>query len=142
MTQAVTSAELIYDLGKSVLRYNAEGYKIGLFKNDVSPTSLTVLADLTAANFGGYAGLQNITSWSAGTIVYTAPRAVAEHPAVTWTASGTTTNTIYGYYVVDGGGALAWAERRDGVGVVVGSVSGQTYVVVPVRSRRSEFHST
>jgi len=142
MSLAVTSGELVESLASTVERFNDNNYRLGLFKNNITPTSETVIGDITPCDFGGYAGLQTITDWSPGSVTYDSPRAVAEHGPITFTNDGGSTNTVYGYYVVDGAGALAWAEARAGGGVTFGGDTSEEYVVTPVYTRRSEFHST
>jgi hypothetical protein len=136
MSLKVCKAELQRDLDAKATLMNAAPYKIGLFKNDYTPADTDTIAAVTAADFGGYSGLQNLTGWGAST--WSSPDAVIAHAAKTWTADGTSSNTIYGYYVVDGAGNLAWAERRTDGGVSVGA-AGQTYSVTPQFTRRSRF---
>jgi len=118
---------------------NAQVYKIGLFKNNWTPLITSVLADVTPADFGGYAGLLTLTAWDTGGITFTSPRYVCLHPVKTWTANGVSTNSIYGYYVQTAGGVLLWAQRRSTGAVTIGTVNGQTYSVVPQMTGRSEF---
>lgn len=117
---------------------NAEQYRIGLFQSNTTLTVNTVATDLTPASFGGYTGVKILTSWTTGGIVFNTPRAVVKHPAQIWTASGASQNTVYGYYVVTEGGLLLWAERRAAGGIVVGTVEGQSYTVIPRYTFRPE----
>lgn len=136
MSLKVMKAEIEKTLTAQVALFAAGPYKVGLYKNDYTPGDEDDISDITPADFGGYSGLQNLTSW--GSIVWADPDATFTHSPVTWTASGSSSNTIHGYYVVDGTGALAWAERRGDSGVSVGA-SGQNYVVTPQYGRRSRF---
>ena len=139
MALKVVRRELEADLTGWVSRINANAYKIGLFKNDWTPTNTSVIAEVTPANFSGYAGLLPLITWSAGTMLWADPRAIVFHPDVVWTMTAPViTNTIFGYYVVDLVGELQWAERRPGGGVLINGI-GQSYTVSPQYSRRSEF---
>jgi hypothetical protein len=126
---------LLYVMAQDI---NDSVWKIGLFKNDLTPDVDTLLADVTPADFGGYSGLQTL-EFSLGTITWVAPRMVVTGPDVTWTADGTSTNTVYGYYVTnDDGDVLRYIERRASGGVLFGA-TGQTYTVTPKLTLRSEF---
>jgi hypothetical protein len=121
-------------------RFNNGNMRIALFKNDYTPLITSTLANFTAADFGGYSGPLTLDAWTAAGGGWVSPRYVVVHPAKTWTADGSSTNTIYGYYVYDNTlSALLFAERRATGGVVVGGVAGQTYTVTPQYTRRSEF---
>ena len=130
-------AESLASLDAYLTAAVAAGYQWGLYKNNFTPTEDSVIGDVTPANFSGYAGLQSFSSWNAAT--WGSPRATATAADVVWTHNGGgTPNDIYGYYVVDGSGALAWAERN-AVAPVTISGAGQTYTVKPAYTRRSEF---
>lgn len=120
---------------------NVDAYEVGLYKNDWTPVVGDTIAAVTPADFGGYSGRIVLNAWDTGGIVFTTPRAIVLHPFVTWTADGTSTNDIYGYYVTTGGGVLLWAERRVDAPIpaVMGTVAGQTYSVIPKMTDRSEF---
>jgi len=117
---------------------NVEEYEIGLYKNDWTPIVGNTISDVLPADFGGYSGLQSLDSWDTGGITFSSPRAIVTHPYKTWTADGSTTNTIYGYYVVTSGGVLLWAQRRSTGGISIGVVPGQTYSVIPRYTFRPE----
>lgn len=136
MSLKVVQAELLKSLDDWLAATEADSYKIGLFKNNWTPANGDTISAVTPADFGGYSGLVTLTNWTAATWV--SPRAESTADDVTWTADGSSANTIYGYYVVDGAGNLAWAERRTDGGVTIGS-AGQTYTVTPKYTRRSEF---
>lgn len=136
MAIKAVKAELRKSLDAYLTAAVGSSYKMGLFKNNLTVSDDTVIGDIVPADFGGYSGLQNLTSFSAS--VWTAPRAVATSADITWTADGTSSNTIYGYYVVDGTGALAWIDKNASGPLTIGS-PGQRYVVSPAYSRRSEF---
>jgi len=137
MALKVVQAELLKPSDGPTALFAAGPYKMGLYQNNWTPADTDTISAVTAATFSGYAGLQNLTSWSAAT--WSSPRAVAAHANVVWTHNGGgTSNSIYGYYVVDSAGNLAFAERN-AVAPVTISVAGQTYTVTPQYTRRSEF---
>jgi hypothetical protein len=137
MSLKQVKAESLKSLDDYLAAAVADGYQWGLFKNNGTPNEDWTISDITPADFSGYAGLQAFSSWNAAT--WTSPRATATAADVVWTHNGGgTSNDIYGYYVVDGAGALAWAERNAAAPVTI-SGSGQTYTVKPKFTRRSEF---
>ena len=138
MSLKVVKDELIKTLDAATSGF-AGNYKIGLFKNNFTPGNTSVIGDVTPADFSGYStvGLHTFSSWASAT--WNSPRAEATHADVTWTHNGGgTSNDIYGYYVVDGSGNLAWAERYASAPVTL-SGSGQSFTVSPKYTRRSEF---
>lgn len=137
MSLKVVRGELIADLDRRAAQIVSDGYKIGLFQNNHVPTDLDVFSDLVVCDFSGYAGEQLLAGFSGA--AWSSPRATTTGSTVIWTHNGGgTSNTVYGYYIVDGAGNLAWLEKRTGVGVVIGS-AGQSYTVYPTLTRRSEF---
>lgn len=117
----------------------AGAYKIGLYKNNWTPAEGDTISAVTPADFSGYStvGLATFSSWASAT--FSTPRWTVTHADVTWTHNGGgTSNDIYGYYVVDGSGNLAWAERYASAPVTL-SGSGQSFTVSPKFTRRSEF---
>src|SRR5260370_30078618 len=83
-----------------------------LFTNDDVPDHTTLLASMTEATFAGYAPSTAIV-W--GT-VFTDPSLYAHTVGDTkqFTAGALAgAVVVHGYYVVDAGGALAYAERFD-----------------------------
>ncbi len=77
--------------------------KIGLIKAAIAPSVSTILADLTPANFDGYA-LGAAVTWTAAFLVgglFTSVRSGNTH----YQPSGSVTpNTIYGAYLVNNAG--------------------------------------
>lgn len=111
-----------------------DGAKLGLYKAPFTPTKFTVLADLTVADFTGYA-LSAAITW--GTPLND-PDGTAYVPGgqIEFIASGSAiANTIYGAYIVDaaGTGLIAVLPFDSSVGV---SGTGQG-VVVPLIFRYS-----
>jgi hypothetical protein len=91
------SQEMCVEWLKMLLKDTAN-LRIGLYQNNVTPGSTTVLADLTAATFSGYA---EVTP-SAPTPAWSTPNSRAEAAfanAVFTHSSGSTNNTIYGAYI-------------------------------------------
>ncbi len=85
-------------------------FKIGLYQNDWTPDLFSVLASIVPCDFSGYSGLAFLYSWSAA--VMRGIHAYTEANPVVWTHDGgPIQNYAYGYYVIDGTGHLAWAER-------------------------------
>lgn len=137
MALTVVRAELQKTLQAFADEMNLGTYQIGLYRTDVAPDEDTAIGDITPANFSGYGGLQLLEDWAA--VIWTTPRAIINHSPIEWEHNGGgVSNDIYGYYVVDGVGALAWLEPKAG-GAVNISVNGQTYTVIPQYTRRSEF---
>jgi len=86
------------------------GLRVRLFKNNFTPAATNVLADFTEANFTGYAEQTPVYGAAA---LNGNNNAQATAAALTFTM-GTpgTTNTIYGWYEVDGSnGKVLYSER-------------------------------
>jgi hypothetical protein len=78
-----------------------------LFTNNLTPSSTTVIGDITQATGGGYSAItMTSASWSVATV---AGVTTASYPEVTF--SFTTSATVYGYYVTNIAGDLLWLER-------------------------------
>lgn len=88
------------------------GCRVKLFQNNIVPTPLTKLADLTEADFSGYAESAALV-W--GTPYYQAdgtPVVLAGAVSFIVANPATTPNVVYGYYVVNGAGdTLLFSER-------------------------------
>jgi hypothetical protein len=137
MSLKVVQAELLKTLDDQLAAFVSDGYQWGLYKNNWTPANGDTISAVTPCDFSGYAGLQNFAAWNAATWV--SPRAEADADDVVWTHNGGgTSNDVYGYYVVDGSGNLAWGERNAAAPVTI-SGAGQTYTVKPKYTRRSEF---
>jgi hypothetical protein len=109
------------------------GAKVRLFKQDMDPTPDTTLAQLDAAqaDFTGYAESTAIV-WS-NAYTNSIDQAVIVGDTKVFAATGsTTTNTIYGYYVVDSAGTkLLYAEKFETGPIPVLEV-GHAVPVVPI----------
>ena len=79
-----------------------------LFKNDIYPTPDDVIGDYVEADFDGYAP-QDFTLNAS----YLNPFGLGQmdSEAVEFDSTGTTANTIYGVFILDGAGELVGAER-------------------------------
>jgi hypothetical protein len=108
-----------------------------LFKNDYTPNADTVLGDLMQADFTGYAEIEINTPVTQVALDATF-RAVTIWAMITWTKSGATGNTIYGYYARSEAGELLWAERFTS-GAYAMSVDGQTLPLYPTLTYTSQF---
>jgi len=114
---------------------NTEGFQVGLYKNNVTPTVGSVLSDFTPADFGGYAGL---TSMTGAAVADDGTTATMTWDPVVFTCDGSAAGDVYGYYVRNvTQNYLAWAEL-DPAGPVNLSVNGQTYTVVPKLTNRNQ----
>jgi len=93
-----------------VLKAEDTLFKGKLYKNDVTPSVATILADLTVANFSGYS---NATLAWGTPFINGSDKGEMDASQLTWTHNGGgTNNTIYGFYVVnDDETILIYAER-------------------------------
>lgn len=81
-----------------------------LYSNNITPASGNTAATYTQVSGGGYAAKSlSFASWS----VTSGDPTVALYTAQNFSFTGPTSapGTIYGYYIVDSGGVLRWAER-------------------------------
>jgi len=82
----------------------------GAFKNALEPDRPITIADIEPADFTGYAGLQLVQNWTAAVLI--GDHATTQADTITWTMTGlAVTNWIFGFYVVNTGGVLLWAQR-------------------------------
>jgi hypothetical protein len=136
MALRVCQAELIERLDVITAAWAVEVLTLKLYKsNTTPPVDGDVAGNYTECDFGGYVS-QVLGTFPASSWV--SPRATTTAAAQVFTASGASANVVYGYFVVDAGGLLVFAERNAAGGVTIGSV-GQTYTVTPVMTLRSEF---
>ncbi len=108
-----------------------------LFQNNLVVSDTTVIGDFVECDFHGYS-YQVITGWAgpyrdAGTGAYT------HAGIIQWVADGgDLPQSIYGYYVTDESGVLAWCQNDPDAPYVL-SAAGQVYVVVPYYDLASQF---
>jgi len=90
-----------------------DGGSMRLYQNDYTPTAATTLADLTEADFTGYAAV-TLTTWS-GVYLTAAGYAAVNSPLASFrpVAPFTVGNQIYGIFIRDVAGALVLAQRFD-----------------------------
>lgn len=85
----------------------ASNLTVRLFKNNITPSDSDTAGTYTEAAFTGYsAAALTAGTWGAasgGTITYGAQ--------LTYTCSGLSSESIYGYYVTNAGGVLLYSER-------------------------------
>jgi hypothetical protein len=109
--------------------WNTTPVKVHLYKNDVTPTTSSVLGDFTESDFAGYAA-QNASSWSAP--VVSAHIATITAAALTYTRSSTgTAQNAYGYYITDSGSTLLYAAERFATAPRVLTNNGDSETVTP-----------
>jgi len=100
-----------------------------LFSNNQTPTSTHTLSDYTEAAFTGYSAVvQTGSSW---TITPGAPSQAQANSASTFTCSGTTSVSVYGYYVDVNSSTLMWAERFSDGPYTITNV-GDKIIIQPV----------
>lgn len=88
------------------------GAKIGLFKANVTLQPSTVLADLSEADFTGYARSAAITWGTPGVSSDKTPMVAGDAKVFTAGNPITVPNQIYGYFVCDAAGTgLLYAEK-------------------------------
>lgn len=93
-----------------VIRDLITAAEIKLFKNNLTISATTVLADFTEANYSGYGGGQT-PAWTA-VATDGSGRAHTTSDVMTWSHSGGgTSNTIYGYYCESPTDGLLFAEK-------------------------------
>jgi len=85
---------------------------INLFQNNYIPGPSTLQSNMVGASFSGYSGIV-LSGLSVSATLDGSNRALASWSACTWTKSGPTGNTIYGYSVTDSAGNMLWVERFD-----------------------------
>jgi hypothetical protein len=104
------------------------GKTLRLFQNNVNASRNSVLADFTEADFDGYA--EQLPSWNPA--IQNGVEDVALADVLTFTAGAGLAGpqTIYGYFVLDDNGDLAWAETfADGPTTI--SMVGQELLIFP-----------
>jgi hypothetical protein len=90
---------------------DTDNYILKLYKNNYAPAAGSVAADFTEADFTNYAAKTIARGdWAAPSTVSGSGQSTVA--AQSWTC-GASTNTIYGYYVIDSadGTTVLWAEQ-------------------------------
>lgn len=79
-----------------------------LYSNNLTPSSTTVVGDVTEVASGGYAAVTlTSSSWTVATSVGGITTATYSEQ----TFNITTSSTVYGYYITNVAGDLLWLER-------------------------------
>lgn len=124
--------------GMELLRAEFEmHYRVGLFQSDSIPRISLILSQLTPCDFSGYSGLQTTVRWTVPVMFGDRARSFAD--PLDWTHSGgAVANFVFGYYVLDRLGRLAWAERFCPAPIGISRV-GETIRVTPTFYLLNEF---
>lgn len=107
-----------------------ENLFLRLYSNDVTPAETDTAATFTQVTGGGYAAITlALGSW----VITPGAPTIALYTQQTFTFTGATgaPSTIYGYYVVNAGGFLRWAERFPGANVPFAPISGSIIRITP-----------
>jgi hypothetical protein len=135
MSLKVVDGGLTKILDKLMTAYGST-LTIKLFKSNTTPAAGDTAGTYTEADFPGYAS-QTITTWGAATIASSVATSTAEQKTFTRSSTGTVQN-IYGYFVLDSGGNLLWAERDPSAPIALTN-SGDAYLVTPKFTEESKY---
>jgi hypothetical protein len=104
--------------------------KLKLFSNNYTPIKTSDVTDFTEVAGGGYAEITlDKDEWTITPLdVSTATQA---EKTFTFTGATSAPGTVYGYYVVDAGGVLLWAERFSAIVVPFTPENGSTIAITP-----------
>lgn len=87
-----------------------DSWKVHLFKNNYTPSESTIAADLTEADFAGYAAVDSL-SWDAASTDING-KAFSTHAAADFVRSSTgSSQTIYGWWLAGSSGQPLAIER-------------------------------
>ncbi len=100
-----------------------------LYSNNLTPSSTTVIGDVTEVASGGYAA---ITLTSSSWTVATSGGGVTTASYAEQTFNITTSSTIYGYYVTNLAGDLLWVERFTAAPFQLPGSGGQVLITTQV----------
>ncbi len=102
--------------------------------SNTTPTTATVLGDLTECDFAGYAAV-NVTGWTAPSVAAHVATMTAAPKTFTRSSTGASQN-IYGYYVTDSGSTVLYWAERDGNAPIVVTNLGDSYTVTPAMTEQ------
>lgn len=105
----VTTSGLVAYLDK-LTSFMFGWFKAGLFSNDFVPKLGSTIADVVPASFSGYDGERLLYGWTNAAMYGVRAKSFGT-PLVWQHDGGPVNNQIFGYYVVDQSGILAFAER-------------------------------
>lgn len=112
----------------SLIQANLDTYFLNIYVNNHTPVVTDVTADYTPPAGAWYSPIA-LTMWGAA-FVNGSNQGEIDEIIRTWTVgAGAVVESVYGYYVTDGGGLLVWAELNP-AGPQPMSVVGQTYSVL------------
>jgi len=112
------------------------GVLLKLFKNNLTPDQDTVIGDFTESDFSGYAAAD--PSFGAATTVSHKGQILDSSSRDFVHNGGATSNTVYGYYLVDSTGTiLYWCERFASSQVMANN--GDTITIQAKFTGQSEF---
>jgi len=105
----------------------AQNLVLKLYKNNITPSDTDTAGTYTEATFPGYSSVTLTgASWGAasgGTITYGSQQ--------TFTCSGSSTDDIYGYFVVQSSSGTLLYSERDGAAPFAIRVSGDAVKITP-----------
>lgn len=134
----VVANEILANYMDMLIQLNGplNGCLMHLFKGDITPsrgdTAATYAASGVQADFTGYTEVP--ITW--GTHVLVGDQRRMPSQSIVWTKNGATGNTIYGYYILDGYGALVGAKRYDATAAM--TANGQQHTAQMVYTIESE----
>jgi hypothetical protein len=117
-----------------------DGSVCKLFKNNITPTAGTKLADFVEADFTGYASF-TLTAWGTPRIAPDLSGQCISPEAIFASSGPTITNDIYGYWLESSMGALIACGNLDGAPVPVLDVGSIVVVVLDWQQLNSSGNS-
>jgi len=100
-----------------------------LYSNNLTPSSTTVVGDVTEVTSGGYAA---ITLTSLSWTVATSGGGITTASYAEQTFNITTSATVYGYYITNVAGDLLWLERFTAAPLQLPGSGGQVLITSQV----------
>jgi len=108
-----------------------DGATLCLFQNDISPTANTVIGDITACDYSGYAA--EAITWLDPSISEDGHIEMIGIAGEFRPTASTTPNNVYGAYILGSGGALFAAGRLDDAPEYMGATTNSMLLTVRVR---------
>jgi len=109
---------------------------VALFRNNYIPTTTSVLANFTEANFPGYAPQDLVLN---GAFINGVQQGETDADPLNFTSTGPSTNIIFGYFIYNGALEVVCAERLAGSGVPF-FVTGTQLILAPRITGVSQFN--